>query len=65
MLNRRTVLKAATVRISVAVSSNAEARVGALSRPGKDDGRPPRQFIITVAGGTVIESWKPEGRTAR
>jgi len=39
-------------------------RTAWAAEPAKDaasDGTPPlRQFILTVAGGTVIESWKPK-----
>ncbi len=61
MLNRRTVLKAAGALVALPFLESLPRALGAAEPAGKDDGRPPlRQFIITVAGGTVIESWKPE-----
>jgi hypothetical protein len=64
MLTRRHALKAAGAFVALPfLESLKPAAWGAEPAKGKedDDGRPPlRQFIITIAGGTVIESWKPE-----
>lgn len=61
MLNRRQVLRAAGVCLALPFLESLTPAWGAEPAADKDDGRPPlRQFIITVAGGTVVESWKPE-----
>jgi len=60
MLNRRHILKATGALIALPFLESLKPMWGA-EPADKDDGRPPlRQFIITVAGGTVVESWKPE-----
>lgn len=62
MLTRRHALKAAGAFIALPFLESLKPAWGAEPAKGKedDDGRPPlRQCIITVAGGTVIESWKP------
>ena len=61
MLNRRTILKAAGALVALPFLESLPRALSGAEPAGKDDGRPPlRQFIITIAGGTVIESWKPE-----
>lgn len=60
MLTRRHALKAAGAFVALPFLESLKPAWGAEPAGDKDDGRPPlRQFIITVAGGTVIESWKP------
>jgi Protein of unknown function (DUF1552) len=60
MMNRRHVLKAAGALLALPLLESLKPAWGA-EPANQDDGRPPlRQFIITVAGGTVVESWKPE-----
>lgn len=59
-MKRRHLLKAAGALVALPFLESLKPVWGA-EPADKDDGRPPlRQFIITVAGGTVIESWKPE-----
>jgi hypothetical protein len=61
MLNRRTMLRGAGTLLALPFLESLPRALVAAEPGAKDDGRPPlRQFIITVAGGTVIESWKPE-----
>lgn len=60
LLNRRHILKAAGAFIALPFLESLKPAWGAEPANKDDDGRPPlRQFVITVAGGTVIESWKP------
>jgi hypothetical protein len=60
MLTRRHALKAAGAFVALPFLESLKPAWGAEPAKPDDDGRPPlRQFIITVAGGTVIESWKP------
>ncbi len=60
MLNRRHLLKAAGALVALPFLESLKPAWGA-EPADKDDGRPPlRQFIITIAGGTVVESWKPD-----
>jgi hypothetical protein len=60
MLTRRHALKAAGAFVALPFLESLKPAWGAEPAKADDDGRPPlRQFIITVAGGTVIESWKP------
>jgi hypothetical protein len=61
LLTRRHLLHAAGACVALPFLESLKPAWGAEPVADKDDGRPPlRQFIITIAGGTVIESWKPE-----
>ncbi len=61
-LSRRHFLRAAGAAIALPAFASLGARAFAGDAPGHGaDGNPPlRQLIITVSGGTVIESWKPK-----
>ena len=60
-LTRRHALQAAGAFIALPFLESLKPAWGAEPAKPDDDGRPPlRQFILTVSGGTVVESWKPE-----
>lgn len=68
-ISRRSVLRGAGTLLALplmeslrSVSAYADEQPGALNGPKKGtDGKPPlRMAIVTVTGGTVLESWKPK-----
>jgi hypothetical protein len=65
-LSRRHFLRAAGAAVALPAFASLGARAFAGDAPGHGpDGSPPlRQLIITIAGGTVIESWKPKAAGA-
>jgi hypothetical protein len=62
MMPRRRFLRGLGAAVALPTFASLGSRAFAGDAPGHGaDGAPPlRQLIITVAGGTVIESWKPK-----